>query len=92
MYLLLIASQENTSNHVSTSLSPTDRLKQILAIIILYIRSENHASLEDDIYKLVGVGGYVLFTLDKVARDCIKQLHTKLTEEMINNLTVCGEY
>lgn len=70
-------------------LSPTERFQRILASSIMLIRGEiDNSSFEEECHQIVGAGGYVLYTVDKVVVSCLKHLHAAFTETLCNELLV----
>ena len=76
-------------NYPNVNLTPTERLQRILGAIVLLIRGEMDNTLfEEECHQVVGAGGYVLYTVDKVILSCLKHLHTAFTEPLCNELLV----
>ena len=74
-------------------LSPTERFQRILASSIMLIRGEiDNSSFEEECHQIVGAGGYVLYTVDKVVVSCLKHLHAAFTETLCNELLVSYEW
>lgn len=71
------------------NLSSTERLQRLLGAVILLIRGEiDNTVFEEECHQLVGAGGYVLYTVDKVVISCLKHLHTAFSEPLCNDLLV----
>ena len=84
-----IVVREAHMNYPDVNLSATERLQQILGSVIMLIRGEmDNTMFEEECHQLVGAGGYVLYTLDKVILSCLKHLHTAFTEPLCNDLIV----
>ena len=67
------------------TMSVSQRFNLILNHTILFLRNEEDSNVyEDTVRDLVGAGGYVLYTADKVLSLCLKHIHN-LFNEIINN-------
>ena len=84
-----IVVREAHMNYPDVNLSATERLQQILGSVIMLVRGEiDNPMFEEECHQLVGAGGYVLYTVDKVLLSCLKHLHTAFTEPLCNELIV----
>ena len=78
-----IVVREAHMNYPDVNLSATERLQQILGSVIMLVRGEiDNPMFEEECHQLVGAGGYVLYTVDKVLLSCLKHLHTAFTEPL----------
>ena len=73
-------------------ISPSNRLNRLLAAVILLIRGEiESVDYEELSRQLVGAGGYILYTIDKVVQSCLKHVHSMLSESVSND-TIVAEW
>ena len=71
------------------TLSVTARLQRLIGSIILLIRGEmDNSAYEEESRHLVGSGGYVLYTVDKVMGSFLKHIHTLLSDAVCSDLIV----
>lgn len=71
------------------TLSVTARLQRLIGSIILLIRGEmDNPAYEEESRRLVGSGGYVLYTVDKVMVSFLKHVHTLLSDAVCSDLMV----
>ena len=71
------------------TMSVSQRFSLILNHTILFLRNEEDSNVyEDSVRDLVGAGGYVLYTVDKVLSLCFKHIHNLFTEIINNDLIV----
>lgn len=71
------------------TLSATVRLQQLIGSIILLIRGEmDNSAYEEESRRLVGSGGYVLYTVDKVMGSFLKHIHTLISDAVCGDLIV----
>ena len=72
---------------------PTLTVSQRFGLIwnhtILFLRNEEDSTVyEDTVRDLVGAGGYLLYTADKVLSLCCKHVHNMFNENINNDLIV----
>lgn len=70
-------------------ISPSERFNRMINHIILLIRNdEDSVGFEEASRQLVGAGGYILYTADKVISSCFKHIHSLFTENINNEIIV----
>lgn len=71
------------------TLTISQRFGLILNHTILFLRNEEDSNVyEDAVRDLVGAGGYILYTADKVISLCCKHIHSLFNENINNDLIV----
>ena len=71
------------------TLSAAARLQRLVGSLILLIRGEmDNSEYEEESRRLVGSGGYVLYTVDKVMGSFLKHIHTLLSDAVCSDLIV----
>lgn len=69
------------------ALSPEDRKQAVLRVTVQFLREEiDSVKYEDMCRDLLGNDSYILFTLDRVVKCCMKQLRTILSDAYTHNL------
>ena len=70
-------------------ISADERFNRILNHIIFFIRNEEESIVfEENCRQLVGVRGYILYTVDKIISSCFKHIHSSFAESINNEIVV----
>lgn len=65
------------------------RLNHLLNHVLLFLRGEEDGiQFESGCRELIGAGGYVLYTVDKVVTNCLKGIHNLFSDTMSNDVVV----
>ncbi|GMI90141.1 SIN3-like 5 [Hibiscus trionum] len=77
----------------SSESSPTDRYGRFMsALYNLLDGSSDHTKFEDDCRAIIGAQSYILFTMDKLIYNLVRQLRAVATKEMGNKLLQLHAY
>lgn len=69
--------------------SADSRLNHLLNHVLLLLRGEEDGiQFESGCRELIGAGGYVLYTVDKVVVNCLKGIHNLFSDSMSNDVVV----
>lgn len=70
--------------------SKEERLNHLMNHVLLFLRGEEDSiQFESHSRHLIGAGGYVLYTIDKVVGNCLKSVHNMFSD-VVNNDVIVG--
>ena len=69
--------------------SKEERLSHLMNHVLLFLRGEEDSiQFESNSRHLIGAGGYVLYTMDKVVGSCLKSVHNMFSDVVNNDVIV----